>query len=440
MPSSLFVFRVPCVPCVPWFFMPPACAPRPRRGPPTFAGSDARRSTGTRCVAPPGAGRAAGRIEELRQARRQPFVVVRVVDDVALLRRVQQFAGAVVARRDDRQAARHRLQHHVGARVVKGRMDEEVGREVGVAHVAAIAAEADAVGHAEPLGQPLPFRRLRTADHQQQERPIAPDAPNRMQQRRQPLEAIVHAREQGHGVVRRRAPLLAPLDPAPRPVAGLEPFGVGRQTNQAKIVRVHAEIELEMATHHLANGDDQRPRPRQVLAPFQRQERQMGRIEGLAEPKDLTQQSAAVLEQVVFRRGDVETALRIKHVQAGQLVEADRDLARTGGQRAAAGGGEEPRPQKTRAGRQDDRVIVRAGRQRRGVPAAGVDVDLVAVQSQAAGEAGNVGFAAPAAGQNAIVAERDVHDDVPPPAGAFPWFRSRILNASRAFWRVLWRR
>ncbi len=278
-----------------------------------------------------GAAQAPGRVEQLRQARRQPLVVVRVGDDVPLLRRVQQFAGAVVARRDDRQAARHRLQHHVGTGVVERRVDQEVGGEVGVAHVAAVAGEADAVGDAEPARQPLPLRRLRAADHQQHKRPVAPDALHRVQQRLQPLQAIIHPRKERDGIVRRRPDLLAPLHAAPRPVAGLEALRVGRQPHQPQVAPVQAEILPEVRAHHVADGDDERPRLNQILAPLQQAERRVGRVEHLEHAQGVAQQAAFVLEEVVLGRGDVEAALRVEHVEAGELVEADGDLVPAGG-------------------------------------------------------------------------------------------------------------
>ena len=178
---------------------------------------------------------------------------------------------------------------------------------------------------------------------------------------------------------------------------------------------VDAEVQAEMSAHHLADGDDQRPARVLVLAALQREEREVGRVEGLAGAEELAHQRAAVLEEVVFGRGGVQAALRIEHVQAGHLVEADGDVAALRqGQLAADGGPEEPRPQEARAGRQHDRVIVDVGRQGGRVPAAGVQVQLVPVGGEAAGQAGDVGLAPPAAGQNAVETERDVHGDSPP--------------------------
>ena len=114
---------------------------------------------------------AAGRVEQLRHARRQVAVVVRIINDIPLARRVQQLAGAVVARRDDRQPARHRLQHDVRAGVVERRVDEEVRGEVTVEDVVAEADKAHPLRHAEAHRQSPERLGVVVAGDEQAERP-----------------------------------------------------------------------------------------------------------------------------------------------------------------------------------------------------------------------------------------------------------------------------
>src|SRR5438309_2028106 len=70
------------------------------------------------------AGGPANRIEQLAHAPGQVLVVVRVLRDEALTRWAEELAGAVVPRRDYRQATSESLQDDQRARVVKGGMHE----------------------------------------------------------------------------------------------------------------------------------------------------------------------------------------------------------------------------------------------------------------------------------------------------------------------------
>ena len=64
-----------------------------------------------------------GGIEKFSQTIGEAAVIVRVVDDEAIVRRAKKFAGAVGFCRDHRQSARQGFEGDERARVVKGRVD-----------------------------------------------------------------------------------------------------------------------------------------------------------------------------------------------------------------------------------------------------------------------------------------------------------------------------
>src|SRR5262249_24675618 len=79
------------------------------------------------------------RIEQLPHAPSQALVIVRIVYDVAFTERAEQLARAVVTRSNHGQSAGERFQHHQRTRIVEGRMHQEVGGEIRVAHLHAVA-------------------------------------------------------------------------------------------------------------------------------------------------------------------------------------------------------------------------------------------------------------------------------------------------------------
>ena len=91
----------------------------------------------------------------------------------------EQFRRAVVPRGDDRQAARERFERDQRTRVVEGRVDEEVGREVAVLRVGAVAEERHAVRDAEPPRLPLVPAELRVPDDDERDVRLAARARTR---------------------------------------------------------------------------------------------------------------------------------------------------------------------------------------------------------------------------------------------------------------------
>ncbi len=150
-----------------------------------------------------------------------------------------------------------------------------------------------------------------------------------------------------------------------------------------QIGRVELVVVLEMMAHHLADGDDEQ-RLALILMAVQSQKRAMGGVDELDQPNQATRQRTAVLEEIMIDRGGVEAALRIKHIESGDLVETDADLMMGRRECAAAEGSEEPRPQKTRHTRHTHAMDVERRRQGRGVPAPRIQVDIVTIGHQVA--------------------------------------------------------
>ena len=135
----------------------------------------------------------------------------------------------------------------------------------------------------------------------------------------------------------------------------------------------------------------------------------MSQVEGLGQAVEQAHGAGGVLGQIVLGRGAVQAALRVKHVLAPRLVEADRDVVVALREGAQAGGPEAPGAEEARAARGRQGVVADPRWQGALVPAAGVQVDLVPVRYQAPGQVRNVGFAAAARRQHALVAEGDLH-------------------------------
>jgi hypothetical protein len=294
-------------------------------------------------------------------------------------------------------------------------VDQEVGGEVAVARVAAVAHEADAVGDAEPPRQPAVAGGVRVAGDQQAERPARGHPADGVQQRLQPLEAVVHGDERRHRLVGADAPALPQRLPPGRAVVLGEPARVDGGVDHAHPLGGDAVILAEVALHHRAVDDDQRPVRAEVLAALQQAEGPVGHAQPLAEPGEPAQQRVAVLAQVVLGGGGVQAALRVEHVLAPGLVEADRHQLGRLGQRLPAQRPEDPRPQEARAARPGEAVVAHAGRQGGGVPLAAEQVDLVPLGVQPAGQVGDVHLAAAAGRQDALVAEGNFHRPAPPP-------------------------
>src|SRR5262249_55430418 len=199
------------------------------------------------------------------------------------------------------------------------------------------------------------------------------------------------------------SPSLPPLDPAARAVLLGETVQIDGSTNHADFVRADAVIPGEVPSNHVAVDDDQWPPPAEILPPFQQSERPVGRVELLDPTHDTAGQWIAVLAQVVLHRGDVQSALRIEHVLAPRLVEADGYVVAGGWGGAGAGGGEAPRPQEARTGRRRQPMESQLRRQRGFVPAAGVQVDVVPVGGETAGQVTDVRLAAAPRRQHAFV-------------------------------------
>src|SRR6476659_4143697 len=121
----------------------------------------------------------------------------------------------------------------------------------------------------------------------------------------------------------------------------------------------------------------------------------------------------SILEQVVVRAGRLQSPLRVEDVLAPGLVEADGCVMGVVGQRLLAGRTEAPRAQEARTGRNIETMEVGRSRESRGVPAAGVQVNGVAVARESPGDVGDVSLRAATRRENAFVAESDVHSRHP---------------------------
>ena len=100
----------------------------------------------------------------------------------------------------------------------------------------------------------------------------------------------------------------------------------------------------------------------------------------------------------------MQPSLGIKNVLAPRLIETDRNLMSARLDCPFTISTEAPRTKKPRAARGAETMVVEAGRKRRRFPAAGIEMNLVPVGDQAAGQVRNVRAASPAGRKNLIVA------------------------------------
>ena len=169
-----------------------------------------------------------------------------------------------------------------------------------------------------------------------------------MQQRHQPLEAVVHAGEQGHHVVRLQSPATTGLLPAPRSIALVEPFRRRRDRQHPDLAFTEPAVRRQVTADHVADGHHDRSTRAEALT-LHGQERQVRRFERLENPEQSCAARGAVLEQVHIDRGGVDAALRVEDdPRPTPCRNADRDLVSGTCQLAAAGGGEEPRAEESR--------------------------------------------------------------------------------------------
>src|SRR5271165_6831490 len=137
----------------------------------------------------------------------------------------------------------------------------------------------------------------------------------------------------------------------------------------------------------------------------------------------------------MFCRGTVQSALGIKHVLTPGLVETQGNIVPglvqgAGTSRPKAPGAQEPGTAGT-----GQRVIVQRRRQGSGVPAAGVEMDLVAIGTQTMSQVGNVGFTAAPRRQDVLVTKPNVHGFLPNTAPHTSRRCWRPVRARPARWR-----
>src|SRR5262249_34033608 len=117
----------------------------------------------------------------------------------------------------------------------------------------------------------------------------------------------------------------------------------------------------------------------------------------------------AVLPQAQRHRGLVDPPLWIVDIDAGDLVEGDTDVVIDPDQQPSTCPADPPGTGEPRQRRQTDAVIVEARGQSIGIPLGGAEMHLVPVADQASRQTGDVGLAAAAPGQDARMAQCDLH-------------------------------
>src|SRR5439155_25058927 len=107
----------------------------------------------------------------------------------------------------------------------------EIGSEVGVAHVGAMAEKANPIGHTEPPRLAFIAARTAIADNEQAKRVSGGQKANRVQQGLQAFKPIVHRGKECDRLVRTQAPSITAFHAAPWPVCFGEAVRVYRAAN-----------------------------------------------------------------------------------------------------------------------------------------------------------------------------------------------------------------
>ena len=206
-------------------------------------------------------------------------------------------------------------------------MNQIVGREVAVLRVGAMTEEAHSIGNAQPPSLAFVSSKLRMADDNEPGGRLS-DESKRFEQRREPLQTVVHGNEEADRVVRRNAPALALVVAALEPIIGRETQRINGAVNDPHRFRRHAVILLEMPLNHAAVDDQEVAARPEILLAFQRANDHAAGVEPFAEFGQSARYRVSILEQVVRRAGRVQPPLGIKNVLPPCLVEADADIVR----------------------------------------------------------------------------------------------------------------
>jgi hypothetical protein len=253
----------------------------------------------------------------------QRIRVMGIANDKAIVGRIEQFGSAIEGGGDDRQATSTCFEHHQGAGVVKGRVDEKVRTEKEVARVRCETVEVDTALDPQSASELLVAICRGTSYHDEPEGFIGGQPGHGTQQRVEALETIVHCHKERDHFIVSGSPSLPHGIPATELVRRLKARGIDSAVEDGHAIRRESEVLEEVLSDELAVGDDEGSRARQVLATFEQAKGAVRGIKSANSASEAADNGAAVLAARVRDGGFVQSSQGINHVDVKHLVEAE---------------------------------------------------------------------------------------------------------------------